>query len=112
LLRSPSLHCLPALARFCPVELESEEGETPASFHIAATEAKDSALVFRDGQAKLRQAHPQFLVEPPRVGSILETDNKIVGVAHVDLGSPYSAWHHLLDPKVQYVMQIDVRQHR
>src|SRR4051794_9896602 len=63
-------------------------------------------------QGKLRHSGAYRLQEPFGIGPVLETNDRVVGVAHHDHGAARMAFAPLLGPEIVDVMEIDVRQQR
>lgn len=88
------------------------KAEGLASLARIASEAKDARLVRMQLQAEGLQALRERSAQGPCVPSVLEARHEVVGVAHDINLLPCVALPPLVDPEVDHVVQIDVRQKR
>ena len=70
----------------------------------------EARLVGMQLQSKLREPSAKLRQEPHGVGAVLGSNDEVVGVAHDDDVAVRLPLPPLLDPKVEDVVQVDVRQ--
>jgi hypothetical protein len=98
-------------------EAQEVEGlRAPVSILLAAlrrlaAEAQHGRLARLDLQVEGRQSCGELRVKPPRVILPLEARHEVIGVPHqvsLTLTAPGVT---LLEPQIQYIVQVDVAQH-
>lgn len=77
-----------------------------------APELDDPRLIRRKFQIKLQKPSLECFEYPLRLVLVLDTDHEVVGISHDLHNSTASGFHHPLDPQVQRIVQVDVREYR
>ncbi len=113
-------HREPPLPRLCATVREAQEVEglrfavatvSPISFRIAA-ELDDPRFVGMQFQAELRESLAQFRQEPLCLMTMLKSHDEIIGKADDDHVAVRLLLPPSLGPKVEHIVQIEVRQQR
>ena len=74
----------------------------------AVAEGQAPRFLGRQFQTKLMHTHGQLRRKAPRILRLLKADEKIVRKADEVCFAAAGGLHHLLEPQVQHIMEIDV----
>jgi len=95
-----------------PTELEAQEVEAVLAQVVALTERDGAGLGDGEGQAELRQAWSQGVVESLRLNFILEGADEVVGVADQAGFAATLGPDDFVKPEIERIVQVDVSQDR
>ncbi len=86
-------------------------GSPPARLcSCGPAEVEEAALLWMQLEPVFPEALRQYLHDPPRIFLILKADDKVVGKPHQET-MPSHPWLYFgLEPHVQYIVEIDIRQ--
>lgn len=79
---------------------------------MKSAEAEDTRFILCHLQIEFLQSFWQYFVEPLRISGILKCANKVICISADDGFSFTVGLDHFLEPFVQDVVQVDIRQNR